>query len=228
MHLVLEICDNQVCPFISCLKGMPGARKIWLTHYPVQNITAVFFPLCHTIIVFRHHVGSNTEAKISSPAASTFGGNLQQKKSILVGKRPGLGVTSMLSQFKNYSQTKKNPVLSQRPSVFSSPEDDDEEDDNDYSKFLAIKGNHGLCYCLSGDLLGSDIYCIICWLQWQNCLGVCKANVLIACLKSLLQRIQTPNLLSTRWLLLWLREDLSWRKEPRRTTKTTLYFRKLL
>lgn len=47
----------------------------------------------------------------------------------------------MLSQFKNYSQTKRNPVLSQRPSVFSSPDDDDEEGDNDYYKFLAIKGN---------------------------------------------------------------------------------------
>lgn len=188
----------------------------------------VVSPLCHTKIdVFLHNVGSNTEVKMSSPAATPFGGNTQQKKSILIGKRPGLGVTSMLSQFKNYSQTKKNPVLSQRPSVFSSPEDDDEEDDNDYSKFLAIKGNHGLCYCLSGELLDLEIYCIICWLQWQNCLGVCKANVLIACLKSLLQRIQTPNLLSTRWLLLWLREDLNWRKEPRRTTKTTLYFRKL-
>ncbi|XP_075877293.1 SURP and G-patch domain-containing protein 1 isoform X2 [Nelusetta ayraudi] len=83
--------------------------------------------------------GSTTEAKMSSAPATPFGGNTQQKKSILIGKRPGLGVTSMLSQFKNYSQTKKNPVLSQRPSVFSSPDDDDEEDDNDYSKFLAIK-----------------------------------------------------------------------------------------
>lgn len=123
----------------------------------------VVSPLCHTkIVFFLHNVGSNTEVKMSSTAATPFGGHTQQKKSILIGKRPGLGVTSMLSQFKNYSQTKKNPDLSQRPSVFSSPEDDDEEDDNDYSKFLAIKGNHGLCYCLSGELLGLDIYCIFC------------------------------------------------------------------
>lgn len=166
---------------------------------------------------------------MSSAPPTPFGGNTQQKKSILIGKRPGLGVTSMLSQFKNYSQTKKNPVLSQRPSVFSSPDDDDEEDDNDYSKFLAIKGNSWPLLVLVSleNSLARTFQCIICWLQWQICLGVFKANVLIACLKSLLQRIQTPNLLSTRWLLLWLREDLSWRKEPRRTIKTTLYFRKL-
>lgn len=63
-----------------------------------------------------------------------------QKKSILVGKRPGLGVSSMLSQFKNYSHSKKSPVLSQRPSVFCSPDEEDEEED-DYSRFLEMKGN---------------------------------------------------------------------------------------
>lgn len=47
----------------------------------------------------------------------------------------------MLSQFKNYSQTKKTPVLSQRPSVFCSPDDEDEEEETDYSKFLEMKGN---------------------------------------------------------------------------------------
>lgn len=47
----------------------------------------------------------------------------------------------MLSQFKNYSQSKKNPVLSQRPSVFCSPDGEDEEGDADYSRFLEIKGN---------------------------------------------------------------------------------------
>ncbi|XP_008332045.1 SURP and G-patch domain-containing protein 1 [Cynoglossus semilaevis] len=66
-------------------------------------------------------------------------GNALQKKSVLVGKRPGLGVSSMLSQFKNYSQSKKNPVLSQRPSVFSSPDGDDDEEETDDSTFLEIK-----------------------------------------------------------------------------------------
>ncbi|GAA6234845.1 SURP and G-patch domain-containing protein 1 [Lates japonicus] len=79
--------------------------------------------------------GSTSETK--TPSTSP-GGNALHKKSILVGKRPGLGVSSMLSQFKSYSQSKKNPVLSQRPSVFCSP-DDDEEEDADYSKFLEMK-----------------------------------------------------------------------------------------
>lgn len=64
-----------------------------------------------------------------------------QKKSALVGQRPGVKVSKMLSQFKSYAQPKKNPVLSQRPSVFSSPDDDDEEEETDYSRFLEMKGN---------------------------------------------------------------------------------------
>lgn len=47
----------------------------------------------------------------------------------------------MLSQFKNYSHSKKNPVLSQRPSVFCSPDEDDEEEEEDYSRYLEMKGN---------------------------------------------------------------------------------------
>lgn len=47
----------------------------------------------------------------------------------------------MLSQFKNYTQTKKNPVLSARPSVFCSPDGEDEDEDLDYSQYLEIKGN---------------------------------------------------------------------------------------
>ncbi|XP_034559538.1 SURP and G-patch domain-containing protein 1 [Notolabrus celidotus] len=83
--------------------------------------------------------GSTTDTKSSAALAPSPGGNPQQKKSILVGKRPGLGVSSMLSQYKSYSQSKKNPVLSQRPSVFSSPEDEDEEEDADYIRFLEMK-----------------------------------------------------------------------------------------
>lgn len=83
--------------------------------------------------------GSTSEAKTPSTSSSSPGGNALQKKSILVGKRPGLGVSSMLSQFKSYSQSKKSPVLSQRPSVFCSPDDEDEEEEADYSGFLEMK-----------------------------------------------------------------------------------------
>lgn len=85
--------------------------------------------------------GSNSDTKTLSASTTSPGGNALQKKSILVGKRPGLGVSSMLSQFKTYSQSKKNPVLSQRPSVFCSPDDEDEEGDADYSRYLELKGN---------------------------------------------------------------------------------------
>ncbi|XP_070701629.1 SURP and G-patch domain-containing protein 1 isoform X2 [Pempheris klunzingeri] len=83
--------------------------------------------------------GSSRDTKTPSTPTSSPGGSAQQKKSILVGKRPGLGVSSMLSQFKSYAQSKKNPVLNQRPSVFCSPDDEDEEDEADYSKFLDMK-----------------------------------------------------------------------------------------
>uniref|UniRef100_A0A3B4W9E7 SURP and G patch domain containing 1 n=1 Tax=Seriola lalandi dorsalis TaxID=1841481 RepID=A0A3B4W9E7_SERLL len=82
---------------------------------------------------------TNVDTKTPSTLNSLPGGNTLHKKSILVGKRPGLGVSSMLSQFKSYSQSKKNPVLSQRPSVFCSPDGEDEEEDADYSRFLEMK-----------------------------------------------------------------------------------------
>ncbi|XP_040911093.1 SURP and G-patch domain-containing protein 1 [Toxotes jaculatrix] len=83
--------------------------------------------------------GSTGDTRSPSTPTSLPGGNALQKKSILVGKRPGLGVSSMLSQFKSYSQAKKSPVLSQRPSVFCSPDGEDEEEDADYSRFLEMK-----------------------------------------------------------------------------------------
>ncbi|MED6250893.1 hypothetical protein ATANTOWER_014430 [Ataeniobius toweri] len=76
-------------------------------------------------------------APLSSTSSPT--GNTLQKKSVLVGQRSGIKVSKMLSQFKSYSQPKKNPVLSQRPSVFSSPDDEDEDEETDYSKFLEMK-----------------------------------------------------------------------------------------
>lgn len=62
--------------------------------------------------------------------------------------------------------------------------------------------------------------------DWYVVIGDLIVDVLIACLKSLPQRIQTPDSLSTRWPLLWQRVDLTWRKKPRRTTKTIQFSRK--
>uniref|UniRef100_A0A3Q4HUC4 SURP and G patch domain containing 1 n=1 Tax=Neolamprologus brichardi TaxID=32507 RepID=A0A3Q4HUC4_NEOBR len=86
-----------------------------------------------------HVSGSINDAKAPSTPTLSPGGNALQKKSIFVGQRPGLGVSSMLNQFKSFSQSKKNPILSQRPSVFCSPDGDDEEEEADYSKFLEMK-----------------------------------------------------------------------------------------
>ncbi|XP_026229940.1 SURP and G-patch domain-containing protein 1 [Anabas testudineus] len=83
--------------------------------------------------------GSTSDSKTPSTPSSLSGGNTLPKKSILIGKRPGLGVSSMLNQFKSYSQPKKNVGLSQRPSVFCSPDEEDEEEETDYSKFLDMK-----------------------------------------------------------------------------------------
>uniref|UniRef100_W5K5S5 SURP and G-patch domain containing 1 n=1 Tax=Astyanax mexicanus TaxID=7994 RepID=W5K5S5_ASTMX len=60
-----------------------------------------------------------------------------QKKSILVGKRPGLGVSSMLNQFKSYSQSKKTQLQIPRPSVFSSPDEEDAEEEDEH--YLEVK-----------------------------------------------------------------------------------------
>ncbi|XP_028987475.1 SURP and G-patch domain-containing protein 1 isoform X2 [Betta splendens] len=81
----------------------------------------------------------SSDIKTPLSPSSSSGGNAVQKKSILIGKRPGLGFSSMLNQFKNYSQPKKNVVLNQRPSVFCSPDGEDEEEEPDYSKFLDMK-----------------------------------------------------------------------------------------
>uniref|UniRef100_A0A3B4EIR1 G-patch domain-containing protein n=1 Tax=Pygocentrus nattereri TaxID=42514 RepID=A0A3B4EIR1_PYGNA len=76
--------------------------------------------------------GSNSDPKGSTPSSQS------QKKSILVGKRPGLGVSSMLSQFKNYSHSKKSPLQIPRPSIFSSPEEEEAEEDD--ARYLEVKG----------------------------------------------------------------------------------------
>lgn len=135
----------------------------------------------------------------------------------------------MLSQFKSYSQSKKSPVLSQRPSVFCSPDDEDEEEESDISQFLQIKGKSRPVFFrfsleskMAGTfLLHTPLAHLTC--DWHIVIGVPVGNVLMACLKSLPQRTQTPGLLSTRWPLLWRRGDLSWKGRPRKTTRTILF-----
>ncbi|KAL4608062.1 SURP and G-patch domain-containing protein 1 [Arapaima gigas] len=73
----------------------------------------------------------------ASTAGPSTGGTQTQKKNILIGKRPGLGISSMLNQFKNYSQAKKTPPRPPRPSIFVSPDEEDEEADD--SHFLEVK-----------------------------------------------------------------------------------------
>ncbi|MCI4390916.1 hypothetical protein PGIGA_G00128430 [Pangasianodon gigas] len=82
---------------------------------------------------------SNPDSASSSDSGGTSSSSQSQKKNILVGKRPGLGVGSMLNQYKSYSQTKKTPLQIPRPSVFSSPDEDEDEDENDDAHYLEVK-----------------------------------------------------------------------------------------
>uniref|UniRef100_A0A9J7XMX2 SURP and G-patch domain containing 1 n=1 Tax=Cyprinus carpio carpio TaxID=630221 RepID=A0A9J7XMX2_CYPCA len=76
--------------------------------------------------------GSAPSAQSPPPA-----GGQAQKRSVLIGKRPGLGVSSMINQFKNYSPSKKTALPAARPNVFSSPDEEEEEDDD--ADFLEVK-----------------------------------------------------------------------------------------
>ncbi len=78
---------------------------------------------------------------MSLPVGSSGSAPSAQKTSVVIGKRPGLGgVSSMINQFKNYSQSKKPALPAARPSVFSSPDDEDGEDDDDDADYLEVKG----------------------------------------------------------------------------------------
>ncbi|XP_012509508.1 PREDICTED: SURP and G-patch domain-containing protein 1 isoform X2 [Propithecus coquereli] len=72
---------------------------------------------------------SAASAPPSTPAPSTG------KRPFLISKRTGLGLGSALGQVKNYSHAKQLPVA-HRPSVFQSPDEDEEED---YEQWLEIK-----------------------------------------------------------------------------------------
>lgn len=63
------------------------------------------------------------------------------RRPLLLSKRAGLGLGSAPGQAKNYSHAKQLPVA-QRPSVFQSPDEDEEED---YEQWLEIKGEAWSC-----------------------------------------------------------------------------------
>lgn len=76
----------------------------------------------------------------------------------------------MLNQFKSYSQSKKSPVLSQRPSVFCSPDDEDEEEETDIPQYLQMKGkSRPVCFSVSLDnTMAWTFQCIFCILLWHS------------------------------------------------------------
>lgn len=77
---------------------------------------------------------SNPDPPPSAPPSMPTPSTL--KRPLLLSKRTGLGLGSPLGPVKNYSHAKQLPVA-HRPSVFQSPDDDDEED---YEQWLEIKG----------------------------------------------------------------------------------------
>lgn len=74
--------------------------------------------------------GPAPRAPPSMPTPSTL------KKPLLLSKRTGLGLGNPTGPVKNYSHAKQLPIA-HRPSVFQSPDDDDEEED--YEQWLEIK-----------------------------------------------------------------------------------------
>ncbi|XP_043910717.1 SURP and G-patch domain-containing protein 1 [Protopterus annectens] len=104
-------------------KQQAAERAAQLEQWSCSEINFFFY------ITFLNVVDSGGSAN-NTPASAR-----PQKKPILFGKRPGLGVGSMLNQMKMYSHAKQTPVAA-RPSVFLSP---DEEEDDDLEQLLEIK-----------------------------------------------------------------------------------------
>ncbi|XP_038632784.1 SURP and G-patch domain-containing protein 1 isoform X2 [Scyliorhinus canicula] len=79
---------------------------------------------------------SNSTSNSTSPS-----GTQAQKRQILIGKRPGLGMASLgstLCPMKNYTHAKQTPIAA-RPSVFQSPDDEEDEDDDDLEQWAEVK-----------------------------------------------------------------------------------------
>eukprot|EP00061_Rhincodon_typus_P019089 g48543.t1 len=87
----------------------------------------------------KEKASTGTPTSNSSNSTSPSGTQVQ-KRQILIGKRPGLGVASLgstLNQMKNYTHAKQTPIAA-RPSVFQSP-DDEEEEDEDLEQWAEVK-----------------------------------------------------------------------------------------
>ncbi|XP_048415839.1 SURP and G-patch domain-containing protein 1 [Stegostoma tigrinum] len=87
----------------------------------------------------KEKASTGTPTSNSSNSISPSGTQVQ-KRQILIGKRPGLGVASLgntLNQMKNYTHAKQTPIAA-RPSVFQSP-DDEEEEDEDLEQWAEVK-----------------------------------------------------------------------------------------
>ncbi|XP_044126518.1 SURP and G-patch domain-containing protein 1 [Bufo gargarizans] len=70
--------------------------------------------------------------------ARSSGSSSAQKKPLLIGKRHGSSVESMLNQMKSFAPTKQTPKMN-RSTVFKSPEEDDDDDEEDFQQWLEIK-----------------------------------------------------------------------------------------
>ncbi|KAM4052329.1 SURP and G-patch domain-containing protein 1 isoform 2-T2 [Anomaloglossus baeobatrachus] len=74
---------------------------------------------------------------VNSKALSSGSSSATQKKPVLIVKRHGPSVESMLNQMKSCTRPKQTPKMN-RNTVFKSPEDDDDDED-DYEQWLEIK-----------------------------------------------------------------------------------------
>ncbi|KAI2589899.1 SUGP1 isoform 4, partial [Pan troglodytes] len=79
---------------------------------------------------------TSTDAPTSAPSAPPSTPTPSAgKRSLLISRRTGLGLASLPGPVKSYSHAKQLPVA-HRPSVFQSPDEDEEED---YEQWLEIK-----------------------------------------------------------------------------------------
>lgn len=176
---------------------------------------------CHYSLFLYFPLGSKSDSNGPAPSSEDQSAMQGPKKSILIGKRPALAVSSMINQFKNYSQSKQTTVVAARPSVFSSPDDDEDEEEED-AHYLEVKG---ITACLSLSHHRSDVVPNLnhppCVMDVLVCCIILR-GVLIACLKFPPQRMKTSSSSPKRWPCLSLKEERSWRRRSWRTTKTIL------
>uniref|UniRef100_G1R343 SURP and G-patch domain-containing protein 1 n=1 Tax=Nomascus leucogenys TaxID=61853 RepID=G1R343_NOMLE len=78
---------------------------------------------------------TSTDAPTSAPSALPAHHPQRREEVLLISRRTGLGLASLPGPVKSYSHAKQLPVA-HRPSVFQSPDEDEEED---YEQWLEIK-----------------------------------------------------------------------------------------